>query len=76
MKLHYYPETDSLYLEFKSGPGVETVEVVEVLNVDLAWERRGGGVRHRPCVPTAGPVHSGNHGVAASQHEGGLNAGG
>ena len=35
MKLHYYPETDSLYLEFKSGPGVETVEVTEGLNVDL-----------------------------------------
>ena len=35
MKLHYYPETDSLYVEFKSGPGAETVEVVEGLNVDL-----------------------------------------
>ena len=35
MKLHYYPETDSLYIELKSGPGVETREVVEGLNVDL-----------------------------------------
>ena len=35
MKLHYYPETDSLYVEFKSGPGTETVEVAEGLNVDL-----------------------------------------
>ena len=35
MKLHYYPETDSLYVEFKSGPGTETVEVTEGLNVDL-----------------------------------------
>ena len=35
MKLHYYPETDSLYVEFKSGPGEETVEVAEGLNVDL-----------------------------------------
>ena len=26
MKLHYYPETDSLYVEFKAGPGVETRE--------------------------------------------------
>ena len=26
MKLHYYPETDSLYVEFKSGPGMETRE--------------------------------------------------
>ena len=31
MKLH----TDSLYIEFKPGPGVETREVSEGLNVDL-----------------------------------------
>ncbi len=35
MKLHYYPETDSLYVEFKSGPGTETREVTTGLNVDL-----------------------------------------
>ena len=35
MKLHYYPETDSLYVEFKVRPGAETIEVTEGLNVDL-----------------------------------------
>ena len=35
MKLHYYPETDNLYIEFKSTPGTETREVVVGLNVDL-----------------------------------------
>ena len=35
MKLHYYEETDSLYIEFRPGPGVETREVSEGLNVDL-----------------------------------------
>jgi uncharacterized protein YuzE len=35
MKLHYYPETDSLYIELKDAPGVETREIVEGLNVDL-----------------------------------------
>ncbi len=35
MKLHYNPDTDSLYIEFKPGPGVETREVSEGLNVDL-----------------------------------------
>ena len=35
MKLHYYPETDSLYVEFKARPGAETIEVTEGLNVDL-----------------------------------------
>jgi uncharacterized protein YuzE len=35
MKLHYYPETDSLYIELKSAPGTETREIVEGLNVNL-----------------------------------------
>ena len=35
MKLHYYPETDSLYIEFKAGPGTQTHEVADGLNVDL-----------------------------------------
>lgn len=35
MKLHYYPETDSLYIELKSGPGVEAREIVDGLVADL-----------------------------------------
>jgi uncharacterized protein YuzE len=35
MKLHYYPETDSLYIELRGTPGTETREVVEGLVVDL-----------------------------------------
>ena len=38
MKLHYYPETDSLYIEFKQSPGVETREIVQGLVVDLDAE--------------------------------------
>lgn len=35
MKLHYYPETDSLYIELKSEPGAETREIAEGLVVDF-----------------------------------------
>jgi uncharacterized protein YuzE len=35
MKLHYYPETDSLYIELKSTPGTEAQEIVEGLVVDF-----------------------------------------
>ena len=35
MKLHYYPETDSLYIELKAGPGADTREIVPGLNVDV-----------------------------------------
>jgi uncharacterized protein YuzE len=35
MKLHYNPETDSLYIELKAIPGVQTCEVALGLNVDL-----------------------------------------
>lgn len=69
MKFHYYPETDSLYVEFKWGSGVESVEVTEGLNVDLD---KDGGVRRRLCVPTARLFNFGDYCVAASQREGGL----
>ena len=35
MKLHYYPETDSLCIELADGAGVETRVVVEGVNVDI-----------------------------------------
>ena len=35
MKLHYYPETDSLYIELADRAGVETREVVAGVNVDI-----------------------------------------
>ena len=35
MKLHYYPETDSLYIELKTTPGTETREIAEGLVVDF-----------------------------------------
>ena len=42
MKLHYYPETDSLYVEFRAVPSAETREIVDGLNVDL--DLKGGVV--------------------------------
>lgn len=38
MRLHYYSETDSLYIEFKPIPGTETRQIVGGLNVDLDAE--------------------------------------
>ena len=35
MKLHYYPETDSLYIELKAAAGTETREIASGVNVDL-----------------------------------------
>jgi uncharacterized protein YuzE len=35
MKLHYYPESDSLHIELKSAPGAEAREIVAGLVVDL-----------------------------------------
>lgn len=35
MKLHYYPETDSVYIELKAAPGSETREIVEGVVADL-----------------------------------------
>lgn len=35
MKLHYYPETDSLYIELRDQPSAETREVANGLNADF-----------------------------------------
>ena len=35
MKLLHYPETDSLYIELKPMPGVETREIADGLNADI-----------------------------------------
>ena len=35
MKLHYYPDTDSLYIELSAASGTETREVANGVNVDL-----------------------------------------
>ena len=44
MKLHYYPDTDSLYIELKADAGVETREVSEGVNVDLAADGAPVGI--------------------------------
>lgn len=36
MKLHYYPETDSLYIELREGAAVETREIADGVNADFA----------------------------------------
>ncbi|HTV66168.1 MAG TPA: DUF2283 domain-containing protein [Bryocella sp.] len=35
MKLHYYPETDSLYIDLKDKPGSDSREVADGLVIDL-----------------------------------------
>ncbi len=35
MKLHYYPETDSLYIDLTGTPGVGTREIVQGLVADF-----------------------------------------
>jgi len=35
VKLHYYPETDSLYIDLSSRPGADSVEVAEGVVVDF-----------------------------------------
>ena len=42
MKLHYYPETDSLYIELRDAPSAETREIASGLNVD--FDARGNVV--------------------------------
>ncbi|MBX9665771.1 DUF2283 domain-containing protein [Novosphingobium sp.] len=35
MKLHYYPDTDSLYIELSAQPSAETREIASGFNADF-----------------------------------------
>ena len=61
MKLHYYPETDSLYIELKAEPAMETREVAQ------RRPRRQGDLRrpgHRSRFAEAGLVDARNRRAA------------
>jgi uncharacterized protein YuzE len=44
VKLHYYPETDSLYIEFQQRPSVDTREIAPDVRLDLDEQDRPVGL--------------------------------
>lgn len=44
MKLHYYPETDSLYVEFQDTPSASTREIAPGVNLDMDARGRPVGL--------------------------------
>jgi len=44
MKLHYYPDTDSLYIDLNANPSVDSREVAEGLVIDLDSAGRVVGI--------------------------------
>lgn len=44
MKFHYYPETDSLYIELSERPGADSVEIASGVVLDLDSEGRPVGI--------------------------------
>ena len=44
MKLHYYPETDSLYIELAEAPGAESEEVRPGVVLDFGADGRLVGI--------------------------------
>jgi uncharacterized protein YuzE len=44
MKLHYYPDTDSLYIDLKANPSADSREVADGLVIDLDSEGHVVGI--------------------------------
>jgi len=44
MKLHYYPDTDSLYIDLNARPSADSREIAEGLVVDFDSEGRAVGI--------------------------------
>ncbi len=40
MKLHYYPDTDSLYIDLSSAPSVDSQEISEDIVLDFGEDGR------------------------------------
>jgi uncharacterized protein YuzE len=66
MKLHYYPETDSLYIELKAAPGTQTREVADGLVVDLDERGEVVGFDIDLSFQAVRPVYARNGGTAAA----------
>ena len=57
MKLHYYPETDSLYIELKPEPGVQNARGRRRPQRRPRRQRRGRRLRHRLRFEAIRPLH-------------------
>ena len=44
MRLHYYPETDSLYIELNEKPGADSQEVADGVVLDVDADGRPVGI--------------------------------
>jgi uncharacterized protein YuzE len=44
MKFHYYPETDSLYIELSSRPGTDVVEISSGIVIDYGRDGNPVGI--------------------------------
>ncbi len=44
MKLHYYPETDSLYIELRNRPGADVREIGDGIVVDVDMDGNPVGI--------------------------------
>ena len=53
MKLHYYPETDSLYIELRDALACRTVELAEdvLLDIGADGEPVGYDIQHASTKP-------------------------
>ena len=70
MKLHYYPETDSLYVELKAGPGAETREGFDRDQRRPRRRRERGRLRYRSGFHQARSGHARDRGVAGAVVQG------
>ena len=60
MKLNYFPDTDSLYIDLSHRPSVESQEVSESVVLDYDGDGQPGRNRHRSRQPQTGFARTGH----------------
>jgi len=71
MKLHYNPETDSLYIDLNQKPSADSREIADGLVVDFDSEGRVVGIDIQHASKTL-DLNAGNRVSSRWQHENGV----
>ena len=50
MKIEYFPETDSLYIELADRPGTDTREIEDGIVLEIDQASKHLGLRHLPLI--------------------------
>ena len=56
MKIEYYPDTDTLYMSLREGPGADAMEIASGVVIDVDAQGRLVGIEFDPATSVTNPT--------------------